>query len=451
MRGRTQAPFFLLDAGDALFSAPALSSRELPQGRATARAVAESYAIMGYDAVGVGPYDLAAGVDFLLSLPRLPWVSANLVRADGTPVFPLLRVIERKGVRIAVIGLTGKARLEKKYRLRPWEEALKEAVAAAGKKGCDLIVLLSSMKERDWLALSRRFPKIRVVIESAAHGANIPPVIHGRLLKCGVQSRGKSIARLDLGGDLSAPWQPDLSRKKERLLRRLDSLNWRLNRLTRSRRKVSPEYLENLKLQKEKTEKELAAVNQALANKAARGRFRTRFTAIEPETDDDPAVLKAVEKGKREILAIKKRLEKDRKRRQVELKKIFKAGYTGWSGCGRCHEKQAASWRSTRHAYAYNTLMSKQAEADLRCLPCHVTGVTSGKETYALFLPGRMRAVGCEACHGPGQRHTADPAGAPMDAAAGIFGCGRCHVPEHDDDFDLNRDVAVLDCTGSGR
>ena len=448
MRSRTQAPFFLLDAGDALFSAPALSSLDLPQERARARAIAESYAIMGYDAVGVGPYDLAAGVDFLLSLPRLPWVSANLVRADGSAVFPPLRVLERKGMRIAVTGLTGEVRLGKGYRLRPWDKALEDAVAAAGRKGCGFIVLLSSMKNRDWLAISRRFPKIRVVIESGPHGANLPPVIHGRLLRCGVQSRGKSIARLDLGGDLSAPWQEDLSRKKERLLRRLDSLNWRLNRLTRSRRKVGREYLESLKLQKEKTEKELAAVNQALADEAARGRFRARFTAIEPGTADDPAVLEAVEKGKREILAIKKRLEKDRKRRQAELKKIFKAGYTGWSACGRCHEKQAASWRNTRHAYAYNTLMSKQAEADLRCLPCHVTGVKSGKETYALFLPGRMRAVGCEACHGPGQRHTADPAGAPMDAAAARKACSRCHVPEHDGDFNLERDLPLLRCRG---
>jgi len=352
----------------------------------------------------------------------------------------------------SVTGLTGRTEsIGKGYRLRPWKDALEGVIRKAKEKKPDLVVLLNSMPGMDYLALSRLFPGIRVVIEAVPHGANTDPVIYGNLIKCEIMPRGKYLARLDLSGDIRAQWQPDLSRKKENLLRRLDSLDWRINRLLRSRRKVRQEYLENLKLQKEKTEAELAEVDERLKKVTDGARFRRTVVAIEPETADDPDVLKAVEKGKQEILALKRELEKNRKRKESEMKKIFKAGYTGWTTCTRCHEKQASSWRTSRHAYAYNTLMDKKSSADLRCLPCHVTGVLTGRESYALFLPGKLRAVGCEACHGPGQKHTADPAGAPMNAAAAKKTCGRCHVPEHDDDFDLNRDVAILNCTGSGR
>jgi hypothetical protein len=407
---------------------------------------------MAYDAVGVGPYDLAAGVDFLLSLAkakRPPWLSANLVRAgDGRPVFPPFRIIARKGLRIAVIGLTGKTGVGKGYRLRPWKAALGEAVAAAGKKAPDMVILLNSMTGLDYLDISRRFPAVRVVIDTAPRGGNGQPVIYGNLIRCNVTARGKCLARLDIGGDIGAPWRPDLSARKQNLLRRLDSLNWRLNRLMRSRGKVNRAYIEGLKRQKEQAGKELARINEQMkADRAAAG-FKYKAIAIEPDIGDDPGVLKAVARGKREILAIKKRLEKDRKRRAEEMKNIFRAGYTGWNACGRCHERQERSWRTSRHAYAYNTLQRKQAGADLRCLPCHVTGVITGRETYALFLPGKLRAVGCESCHGPGRKHAADPAAAPMNAAAARKACGRCHVPEHDDDFVLERDVARLNCSG---
>lgn len=81
--------------------------------------------------------------------------------------------------------------------------------------------------------------------------------------------------------------------------------------------------------------------------------------------------------------------------------------YTGVKRCASCHFKQFMTWKKTKHAKAFEDMPAKyQGNAD--CLACHVTGsgVASG---YAGGTPDdileNLRAVTCEACHGPGSKH----------------------------------------------
>ena len=64
---------------------------------------------MGYDAAGIGNHDLETGhevYDKLVKEFKFPWLAANAVRkSDGQPYFQPYTIIERKGVRIAVLGL----------------------------------------------------------------------------------------------------------------------------------------------------------------------------------------------------------------------------------------------------------------------------------------------------------------------------------------------------------
>lgn len=63
---------------------------------------------LGYDAVGVGNHDIEAGhavYDKLYKEIQAPVLSANVVKADGTPYFKPYTVINRDGVKIAILGM----------------------------------------------------------------------------------------------------------------------------------------------------------------------------------------------------------------------------------------------------------------------------------------------------------------------------------------------------------
>jgi hypothetical protein len=49
-------------------------------------------------------------------------------------------------------------------------------------------------------------------------------------------------------------------------------------------------------------------------------------------------------------------------------------GYTGSDVCGVCHELELESWHYTKHANAYDTLVTHGSERDPECVGCHVVG-----------------------------------------------------------------------------
>ncbi len=68
---------------------------------------------MGYDAVVVGNHDIETGhkvydrVCSELSGQGVPWLGGNALRlCDGTPYFPVWKVFDRAGMRVAVLGFT---------------------------------------------------------------------------------------------------------------------------------------------------------------------------------------------------------------------------------------------------------------------------------------------------------------------------------------------------------
>ncbi len=96
-------------------------------------------------------------------------------------------------------------------------------------------------------------------------------------------------------------------------------------------------------------------------------------------------------------------------------------GYIGTKACGMCHNKekdgaQLKIWENSRHAKAYETLNSQEAnkisnelygkkaiEAD-ECLICHA----SGFDVDAALIGKKFKledGVQCESCHGPGSEY----------------------------------------------
>jgi formate-dependent nitrite reductase cytochrome c552 subunit len=112
--------------------------------------------------------------------------------------------------------------------------------------------------------------------------------------------------------------------------------------------------------------------------------------------------------------------------RQDEIK------YLGSKSCQKCHFQEHASWAKTKMALAFKALKPKEAAdakkaagldpekdytKDAKCVACHVTGygkaggypaIVEGKEWTAEEKERAplMEGVGCENCHGPGEKYS---------------------------------------------
>jgi 2',3'-cyclic-nucleotide 2'-phosphodiesterase/3'-nucleotidase len=98
----------LLDNGDLIQGTPAAYYANFVRNSKT-NLFAEVLNYMQYDAASVGNHDIEAGPDVYYRLQRefsFPWLGANIIRtASGEPAFEPYTIIERSGIRIAVLGL----------------------------------------------------------------------------------------------------------------------------------------------------------------------------------------------------------------------------------------------------------------------------------------------------------------------------------------------------------
>ena len=106
------------------------------------------------------------------------------------------------------------------------------------------------------------------------------------------------------------------------------------------------------------------------------------------------------------------------------------AAYVGSESCIGCHEslhkKHVEAWRkSPMTTEAFSRIRGEKDKT--RCIPCHATGYDSGKKTY------KEENVGCEACHGPGEKYqemmmgAEAPEGGKIARENGLKACTRCH------------------------
>ena len=106
---RARGEVVLLDNGDSLQGQPTVyyynfEKTDVPH------IWTETLNYLGYDAVTVGNHDIEAGhpvYDKLVKELKMPFICANVVREDdGEPYFQPYAIVERQGVKIAILGLT---------------------------------------------------------------------------------------------------------------------------------------------------------------------------------------------------------------------------------------------------------------------------------------------------------------------------------------------------------
>jgi mono/diheme cytochrome c family protein len=106
--------------------------------------------------------------------------------------------------------------------------------------------------------------------------------------------------------------------------------------------------------------------------------------------------------------------------------------YVGSESCIGCHEslnpKHINTWKKSPMAQKAFSLIRNEKDKT-RCIPCHATGYNSEKKTY------KEENVGCEACHGPGEKYQEMMTGADAEEGGkiarenGLRSCTRCHHP----------------------
>ncbi len=132
-------------------------------------------------------------------------------------------------------------------------------------------------------------------------------------------------------------------------------------------------------------------------------------------------------------------------RRDKRERALFEEGaYVGSAACQSCHAAEHELWAKSAHAHAFDTLSAKDASEKPECQRCHTTGF---KEPGGFPKGGEpLRNVGCESCHGPGDKHVKEDTEKrgnilaltdKCDSCVILQICGSCHDDQNDPSFEF--------------
>ena len=451
-----------IDGGALLFKDEKIYSRRYQQLTTTAKGIVKAYNIMGYQAVGIARQDLGGGLDFLRKIQKesnFPWLSANLVnKSDHTPIFTAATLIKHHDLNVAILGLTGNGiddtllSPENHALIMPWPQVLPDLVSKFAKQA-DFMILLSNQPLAENKKIARSFPQIHLIIQAGVGTSNLAPQLINNTLIAQTEKQGKHI------GLLKATWNQKTKKwntgpNKELLTdkKELDRLTWQL---TRYRKKGEPEEIfkdkPNILAAYRKMIRQEDKLRQAIEgldneettntkNGARLSTYQNRFLAMEKKSPDHPQVLALVKSTIKEVNSIgKKILAKHAQNGSTPIP------YIGSDKCISCHKDQEDKWQKSKHARAYETLVTKKQQFNMKCIPCHIT--VDPKQLYIdkTDLKDELLMVGCESCHGNGNQHAKTPQKIKLNIPTEVV-CLNCHTPDHDDDFEFKRDIAFLQC-----
>ncbi len=224
----------VLDSGNLLFK----RSGKFSSGSAeyiSAAALAEAYALLGFDAVGIGIQDLAGGIDLLLSSEKsgVPWTSANLFHPEGPLLFKPYREKHLAGLAVAIVGVTGPSP-SKTDTFQIKEPAPELAVLLPElDKSFDLIVVLSTWAMKKSAELAEQFPEIDIIIAADSAKGNTAPFQAGNAIITQTGTRGQYLGVLSVLWH-DKPWEKSGDEQLALYQSRLRSLNRQLSRLQSS-------------------------------------------------------------------------------------------------------------------------------------------------------------------------------------------------------------------------
>ncbi|MCB9760104.1 MAG: redoxin domain-containing protein [Alphaproteobacteria bacterium] len=129
----------------------------------------------------------------------------------------------------------------------------------------------------------------------------------------------------------------------------------------------------------------------------------------------------------------------------------------GAAACQSCHPAEVQAWQGSVHGHAMERLDRKQ-QKDPDCVRCHATPSRTAMGTRQIEDYRVDESVGCESCHGPGERHVASPTpsnilglGASCPECVIEEVCTSCHTPRWDADWSLEERLGAVKGHGPAR
>ena len=150
------------------------------------------------------------------------------------------------------------------------------------------------------------------------------------------------------------------------------------------------------------------------------------------------------------------------KRPYAEFNTPAEAQFVGAETCKDCHPKTYAHWKTTKHAHAYEPLISdprdagRNRENDAACVSCHTVGFEFLSGFVTTEQTPELKGVQCESCHGPASLHVENPKDSiALQAVKRTFDdfkrnhrCIQCHDEDNDPHFDWDKYKPQIDHTG---
>jgi hypothetical protein len=425
------APVFFVDSGDALFGASTIPPEAVLQQERKAKALAETFKLMGLQTRAVGPLDDARGPAFreALKLPELPqsqlqvfelgtakWAVVNAATVDELPA--RAAAARSQGAKF-VLGLVQ----------QPFEVVSK--AAANGLAGVSLAIATRAKDELSG--------------EQSRLVRSTTPVAQ-------VQSKGRSLLSLELtraGGD--EPFElihgaMEQEREVAALDQRIEMLRTQVN---------EPMLGDELKALRKGKLEEIIARREKLASTPlpqpeGKNVFSVRFIPLESNFPQAPEAVSIVTAYDRDVGELNLQWAKEHGK-DCPAPEKGQPGFTGNTACLDCHEDAFGIWKTSKHAASYPTLQRVGKNYHLDCIGCHVTGWQKPGGTCRIDHTANREYVGCESCHGPGSVHAADPSASNIAKGNDAKVCTGCHDHENSPSFDFDAYVTKIVGPGHGQ
>ncbi len=444
----------LIDSGNLLFKRDTITDG-VNQERLTADSILKIYQNLGYDAVGVGPLDLTGGVEFLRTSSNngFPWISANIMDDNGKPIFKQWVDKKTQDTEIVITALTAAPHhVPTDIQIKKWQTILPDLLAQINKDKRDpFIVLLSNLTPQENRLIAEQYSDIHLLISADQHKGNVSPQLVNGCLLTQTAKQGKYQGVLDIILGKNRQWGHNSAKQIADLQNKLGSINWQLGRLQKKATVAEnaekyKKTISRLTGEKETLNGQIASLKERSIKETRDGitedQYKCRFIGLKKNMPDDQPTDEILSNLNHEI-------------RELHKKENTTAPYgrmTGFRVCETCHPLQTDFWETTRHAAAHATLVQKNKNLDLECLPCHLTldmqsaNINQQPQKQLLSFPEELQSVGCESCHGAGRNHSINPEQFNLVRLPDKKVCLTCHTSDHDDNFDYDAKLPPISC-----
>lgn len=125
--------------------------------------------------------------------------------------------------------------------------------------------------------------------------------------------------------------------------------------------------------------------------------------------------------------------------------------YVGSEKCASCHQKTYDKWLASGHGHTMDDLKKTGKDSDPQCLKCHTVAYGEGSGYLGHMGEKAFENVGCESCHGPGEKHletklAKDIRGLGKDCPFCVVQqiCMSCHDFANSPEFNINKGLEKI-------